>query len=309
MSRLIVASTLLALLTTGARAQDPAAAPGMVLGIDAVALDRNGNVLTDLKRDQVEVWVEGHRIPIDTFIAVTPEDDGARRSVVLLLDDMTLSATGVARAKDVARRFVNRLAPGDQMTIIGLNGDATRSTDDRGALLRRIGAYNVRGAAMLRPGDLSAHVLTTLASISHQVAEAPARRRLIVAIGSGWVFDTPVPPASGGRDVRTEWTAAVRAMARANVTLYVIDPGGVGASRVGGGSSGFARETGGHAFTNTNDIDGAVARIMREAVSYYILRIAHPPMFRSAPLREVEVRLLRRGATIRARRYLAGPPG
>jgi hypothetical protein len=45
---------------------------------------------------------------------------------------------------------------------------------------------------------------------------------------------------------------------------------------------------------------------MEEAGTYYILGIADPPMFRNAPLREVDVRVKRRGVTVRARRAIAG---
>ena len=308
MSRLALALLVLAALAAGVPAQDPSAGVSQrVLEIDAVPLDRDGNVLTDIRRDEVEVWIEHYRIPIETFIAITPDDERARRSVVLLLDDITIHPSDAARVRDVARRFVNRLGPADQMAIIGLNGAASRSTSDRAELLRSIDAYNPVATGPIRPDDLSAHVLTALTSISRQVTESPARRRTIVAIGPGWLFDTPIPPPSVGRDVRAEWTEAVRAMALANVTLYVIDPGGVGASRVSGGENGFARETGGYSFSNTNDMDRAAERIMHEAVSYYILRIADPPMFRKDVLRGVDVRILRRSATIRAARYLAGP--
>jgi VWFA-related protein len=301
---------LLAVLTTGSAAQDPGASnPRRLIDIDAVPLDRNGNVLSDLKRDEVEVWVEHYRIPIETFIAITPGDERARRSIVLLLDDMTVNPATAVRVREVARRFISRLAPGDQMAIVGLSGDMTRSTDDQAGLLRTIQSYNLRATAQMRPDDMSVHVLTTLTALSRQLAESSARRHTVVAIGTGWLFDTPIPPPSLGRDLRKEWTEAVRALGLAHVTLFVIDPRGVGASQVSGGESGFARETGGYAFTNTNDVDRVVERIMNEAVSYYILRIADPGIFRKSPLRALEVRILRRGATIRAARYLPGPPG
>jgi len=307
MTRLVVALSLLGALFAGAPQDSPTPAQARLLEIDAVPLDHRGNVLTDLRHDEVEVWIEHYRVPIETFIAITPGDERARRSIVLLLDDITVHPSNAARVRDVARRFVQKLEPGDQMAIIGLDGDASRSTDDRAALLRSVDAYNPGATAPMRPDELSSHVLTTFTSISRQIAESPARRRTIVAIGAGWLFDTPVPPPSVGRDVRQEWTEAVRAMALANVTLYVIDPGGVGGSRVSGGENGFARETGGYSFSNTNDMDRAAERVMREAVSYYILRVADPPMFRKEVLRGVEVRILRRGATIRAARYLPGP--
>jgi VWFA-related protein len=294
--------------TIGASAQDPprSFAPVPLVEIDAVVVDGKGNFVDDVRPEEIEVWIERHRIPLESLKIVRAGDEGNRRSVVLLLDDITMNPSGVVRARDAAKRFVTRLGPGDQMAIVTLNGDSTKSTDDRATLLRSIDAYNPRAAAAMRPDDLSAHFLNTLTAISRQVAEAGARRRTIVAIGPAWLFDTPIPPPSVGRDVRKEWTEAVRTMARNNVTLYVIDPGGVGASRVTSGTNGFARETGGMAFSNTNDVDRAAVRILRDAVAYYTVRVVDPPMFKTADLRMVDVRVLRRGLTVFAPRFLAG---
>ena len=147
-----------------------------------------------------------------------------------------------------------------------------------------------------------------LTAIARQAAELPGHRRTVVAIGSGWVFHTPIPPPTVARDLRDEWTTAMRSMALANVTLYVIDPSGVGGAPSMSGAIGMARETGGHAFLNTNDVNGAVDRIMREAVSYYILRFEDPPFFRTAPLRKLDVRAKRRDLTVRARQLIPGTP-
>jgi hypothetical protein len=86
----------------------------------------------------------------------------------------------------------------------------------------------------------------------------------------------------------------------------VVDPAGLGMSRTFSGSSGFARETGGYTFANTNDVDGAAERIMREAGYYYVIQITDPPVGRKADLRELDVRVLRRGITVRARRAIPG---
>jgi VWFA-related protein len=140
------------------------------------------------------------------------------------------------------------------------------------------------------------------------LSEASEGRKAVVAIGAGWLFDTPIQPQTISRDLRPEWVDAMRAAASAHVSLYVIDPAGVGMRPADAGSSGFARETGGHAFLNTNDINGAVDRILRELDTYYVLSAQDPPVGRKADLREVEVKVLRRGVTVRARRGIPPAP-
>ena len=289
-------------------APQPPAKTGRVLEVDVVALDRSGMPIEDLRRDEIEVWIGGLRIPTETFIKVSPTDDPerAKRTIVLLLDDVTLNPIGVSRAREVARRFVNRLPPGEHMVVMTLTGGGGKASSDRSELLRAVDAYNVRASAFMRPDDLSAHVLTTVTSISRQVAEAPGRRKALVAIGAAWLFDTPVPPPNSARPVEKELTEALRAMAAANVTLYVVDPGGVGMSPVLSGGNGFARDTGGYAFTNSNDAHSAVDRIMRETSTYYIVRVEDPPVFRTHELRDLEVRTKRRGVSLRTRRAIIG---
>ena len=67
----------------------------------------------------------------------------------------------------------------------------------------------------------------------------------------------------------------MRAMGSANASLYVIDPVGLGVAPgpFFGGDSGFANETGGYAFVNTNDFRGAADRIWQESSSYYMLGV------------------------------------
>lgn len=297
-------STLIALTLAAALGQTPA----KLIELDAVAVDRQGGAVTDLKPGDIEVWLEQYRLPLESMTVLSHEDPRRRRTIVLLLDDITITPDLLPRARNVASRFIEALEPGDQMTIATLTGGGTGSTGDRARLRQALGRFGLRANAPLRPEELAAHVLTTYTAISRQVAELPGHRRTIVGIGSGWVFDTPIPHAAGGRNLREEWTTAVRAMAFSNAALYVIDPGGVGTTRAAAGTSGMARESGGFAFLNTNDLDGAVDRIMAEAVSYYILRIADPPFFRAAPLRKVDVRTTRRDVTIRARALIPGHP-
>lgn len=308
MRRTVVALALLASASSTGASQSSASRPsGPPIEIDAVFVDKHGAPVRDISRDEVEVWIAGLRVPLDKFIAVTPEDaERSRRSIVLLLDDITLDPSLAPRVREAARRMVQRLGPGDQMAIIALSGDASKSTDDKAALLTLVERFNIRATGILRREDLGEQVLKTVSQVSQQLTESGGRRRTIVGMGSGWVFDTPLPPPMAGRELGPEWIEAMRAMSAANVTLYVIDPGGIGRTRLPAGDAGFARESGGFAFLNTNSVTAAADQIMSEASTYYILGVTDPPMFRSAPLREVQVRVKRAGVTARARRALSG---
>jgi VWFA-related protein len=303
--------TSLALIgALGAGAQLPQLVPprgAEHLLIDVVAVDRKGMPVSDLRPGELEVWINGHRVPIESVSVVGPSaDDGGGRSLVVILDDITLQPAVVPRAREAARQLVERMSPNDRMAIVMLNGGSVEATSERDRLLRSIDAYHVRASGVVRLDVLSQHVLETIASLSRQLAETSERKKTIVAIGAPWLFDTPIPPPTVAGDLRREWTDAMRAMAVAHVSLYVIDPSGVGRSPIAGGSSGFAGETGGYAFTNTNDLKGAADRVMREAADYYVIDVLDPPVGRQADLRELDVRVLRRGVSIQARRAIPG---
>jgi VWFA-related protein len=291
----LATAALLAVVQTSAR-----------LTIDFVALDRNGLPVTDLKPSDVEVWIGQFRVPIETLKLVTPEtDERGGRLIVLLLDDVTLRPDVMGRVHEAGRRLVTRMGAGDRMAVLTLSGSNTESTDDRARLLRAIDSYSVQASAVTRSDVQGRHLLETLASISEQLVEAPGRRKTIVGIGPVW-FDRPIPPPVEGQDLLPEWVHAMRQMAFSNVNFYVIDPQGVGTTTVDGGQEGFARETGGHAFLNTNDLNAAADRIMRESATYYLVDVPDPPVGGRSDLRALNLKSLRKGVAVRARHAIPG---
>jgi VWFA-related protein len=277
-----------------------------VLEIKAVSFDKRGHPVTDLKREDLEVWSNGRRIPIQTIASVGPAaGDRAGRLIVLLLDDLTVDFRMAPRVRDVARRFIDRMMPEDRMAVVLLRGALLDITSDPVKLRQRVESYT-QSIAQLPIERLGPQVLTTIGGLARDLMEAPEPRKAIVAVGSGWVFDTPVPPPQVGREVRREWLDAVRAMATADVTFYVIDPGGIGATAAASGRDGFARDAGGHAFVNTNDLAGAVDRVLRERDHYYVIGVADPPFGKNAEIRDLDLRSLRRDVTVRARRVIPG---
>ncbi len=304
MTRLVLACALLAATAPAGQVAQGTIVPPVI--IDAVALDDSGRPVADLSPKDLEVWISGYRVPIDTLTPVRPDSERVGRSVVLILDDVTLPPIVAARVKDIARRFVDRLLPGDEMGVMTFDGGSTELTGDRTRLSGMIDDYAVRASGVRRIDALGEQVLSTATSIARHLTRPQDRRKTIVAIGAAQLFDTPLPPPQFGRELKKEWVDAMRAMAFANVDFYVIDPSGVGMSPMLAGADGFARETGGVAFVNTNDFNGAVDRVLRDAANYYIIEVADPPVRRRADLRELEIRVLRRGVTVRARRVIPG---
>jgi VWFA-related protein len=278
-----------------------------MLTIDFVALDKNGMPVPDLKPSELEVWIGQFRAPVQRMTVVTPEaDERGGRVIILLLDDMTLRLESMPLAREAAHLFVTKMGANDRMAVLTMTGSEMPTTDDRAKLSRAIDAYSVRATAVMRSDTLGRHVLDTLANVSASLIEAPGRRKTIVAIGSGWLFDRPLPPPQAGHDLFPEWVRAMRQMALSHVNLYVIDPSGVGMSRVDGGQEGFARETGGQLFQNTNDLRGTVDRILRESASFYLVDVPDPPVGEKADLRPLELKSLRKGVTLRARHAIGG---
>jgi VWFA-related protein len=279
------------------------------LWIDAVFVDGKGNVVTDVQRDEVEVWIGHFLTPIEDFISVTPANDAGRggRFIVLLLDDITTPLDQVPRVRDVARHIVSRMEPDDHVAIVTLNGSAMESTGDRTPLMRAIESYNVRATGVIRPDDLGAHVLETMTFLAEQLDKAGDQRKTILAIGRSDFFDRPIPPPRNGRDLKPEWMAAMRAMALANASLYVID-----SSMVGGrflpdtGDVGFAHATGGAAYIGLNDLNGAADKVLAEASNYYLIGVKAPPVGKTADLRELQIKVKRRGVTVRAHEAVSG---
>ena len=306
MIRLLLPLVLIALDPVPGLTQAPSERGAGRIHIDAVAVDKNGLPVMDLKPAEVEVWIGHFRVPIESFTVVTPAADPSGRLTVLMLDDVTMGPQLIPRVREAAKRFVSSMRPGDRMAIVTLDGSSMESTNDSAKLLRMIDSYAARSAGMMPMDRLGEHVLKNLAALSRQMVEAGGQRKTIVAIGSGWLFDRPIPPAGIAIDPRKDWIAAMQAMAVANVNLYVIDPRGLGATRADSGANGFARETGGFAFLAQNDLVGAADKIMREAANYYMLGVGDPPVGRGADLREVDVKVLRKGITIRARHLITG---
>src|SRR3954465_4441585 len=206
------ASTLIVLAMLGAspplQQSQVEPRPGRLL-IDAVVTDTHGIPVLDVRPSELEVWIVGYRIPIETLTIVQPTTGvPTGRSIVLLLDDIHVDNAVIPRARDAARQFVNALLPDDRVAVVTLSGASMEPTSDRARLLQRVDAYAPRAWGVERLDTMGAHVLGTISALSRALGRTIDQRKALVALGPAALFDTPIPPPTAGRDLRQEWASA-----------------------------------------------------------------------------------------------------
>lgn len=106
-----------------------------IVPIDVTVLDRDGHVVTNLQRDDFEVYDEGRRQALTVF------DNGLRPiTVVIMLDRSASVRAQFGRVKDAAEAFVDKLLPGDRVRIGSFANDIRIDpeafTDDRDEMRR-----------------------------------------------------------------------------------------------------------------------------------------------------------------------------
>jgi len=134
-----------------------------------------------------------------------------------------------------------------------------------------------------------------------------------------------------GQDNQVELRSAINSAVRANVAIYAVDtrglqavvPGGDARQASGRGQALFsgrgvqqqfeqlassqdtlttlAADTGGRAFTDTNDFGEAFARVQRDMSAYYLLGYSSTNAAKDGRFRRIEVRVKRNGLRVEAR--------
>lgn len=176
--------------------------------------------------------------------------------------------------------------------------------------------------------------LRTLKNLADYMAGMRGRRKAVVYFSEGINYDVTNPIAnSHATDVQREIRDLVAAATRANVNIYSVDPRGVtsgmdDAIEIGSfptdnsiSTSDLANElrleqdslrvvadeTGGFAVLNQNDFRGGFSRILEDNSSYYVLGYYPTNDKRDGRFRNVQVKLLKPGLRVRARRGYVAP--
>jgi VWFA-related protein len=135
-------------------------------------------------------------------------------------------------------------------------------------------------------------------------------RKSIVLVSEGFAMEDE----TGHRKGRSDALGALTDLAnRASVVIYSVDPSGLSAMVSSGvaafgraGLAGLANDTGGLLLADTNDLSGAIARVLDDQRGYYLIGYTPEP---SSPRRKgeasyhvIRVSTRRRGLRVRSRR-------
>jgi VWFA-related protein len=272
--------------------------------LDAVVIDDSGRAVTGLRQEDFQVREDGRPVELKTFDAVIDTGAGGRgvaRSIVLLLDDSGIGAGNTLTIQSIARMFVARMAAQDEFSVVRLNNRRDEAFGDRLEALMRISEYK-SDALPFFGRETVENALKVFARVSRTLEAIEQRRKALVCVGVPAVCSM-MEPASRSSVLSRYWVDAMGAMARANTSLYSLEPNGVsGSSRPVSGS--IADATGGDVFRNTSDITRLIDIVRRDTGNYYLL--GYWPSASKSDLHSIEVKVNKRGLRVRARRYRGG---
>lgn len=261
--------------------------------LDVVVTDKDGKLITDLKQDELQIEDDGKKAEIKGFTAVTPGSPaGNGRVAVVLLDD-TMPAQGTEAIQQLSAMVVQGTPPGAKVSVVRVHGtDDPRAFDPKSVEAQILGykAGGVPYSSRQSPMDF----LDQVAKLADGLNEPSARRKAIVCVGQ---------PGLCAMQARTDkasdwknWTAAINALGRNNVSMYSLVP----QQMRPGTSDGTIVDTSGGTVFPSGTFANAAERIWSELGSHYMVEYA-PASTAKKEVRAVNVKTTRKDAVIHTR--------
>jgi VWFA-related protein len=263
-------------------------------------LDKQSQPIHGLTQQDFQIKEDGQRVEVKTFAAITAGgstrfDDG--RSVALLMDDTGIPITGTHPMRSIAQVMLSPARVGDNASVVRLSKSSDEAFGDQATALARIDGYH-GGVIPFSRRDSGEYALKVVAKMARALELIEHRRKVIICIGIRPVCDVEEPLEGAVSPLWSAWLDAVGATARANVSVYSVDPMGLN-QRSSARGIGLVRLTGGELFANSNDFGPPAAAIWREASSYYLL--GYWPPVSSRQLHSIDVKVARKDTHVRSR--------
>ncbi len=268
-----------------------------VVRLDVTVVDGDGRFVTDLAESDFEVYEDGHRQGLTSFVR-----QELPVTMVLLLDASISVADRMPQAQAASVRFVQSLRPHDEVRVTEFNDRVAvlqDSTSDRDALQAAINRISAAGSTALYNA-----MYVTLRALPPASHGTQLRRRVIVLVSDGEDTSSLV------------WEEQVLELVRRReATIHVI-----ALNRESDASNRSARllrllsaESGGevHHPASIRDLDSVYSRIGAELRSQYTIGYVSSNPVSDARWRRIELRVRgRKDLQVRHRTgYYAVPGG
>jgi VWFA-related protein len=282
-----------------------------VVQIDAEVTDSKGKHVTNLGAEDFEVFLDRKPQPITNFsyvnldsptvnqaaIASAPNGsvavirpENVRRSMVVLVDDLTLSFQSMHYVRQTLRNFVeHQMQPGDLVAIWQTghaDGVFQQFTFDKHILNAAIDNlhWNIRNENLMAYTPLLP--LATLDRLVDELRETGGRKAVVFLTdgigGLAPVYDSfsGASFGAGGSRAIEEVHRLLDKANRAGVVIHAVDARGL---QAGGGAGPsqvwlqiFAESTGGLCTVNSNGYAEAMQRIEEDQKGYYLIGFRAP---------------------------------
>ena len=263
-----------------------------VVGIGVTVVDRKGDLITDLAKDDFEVYEDGKLQTVRYFARGTERADEASLHLGLLFDTSGSMEQDIGMSRTAAIKFLNALPDAQDMTLVEFDTEvrlARYSQDDFARLVERI-----RG----RKPDGYTALYDALGVYLANAAEMNGRKILVLY--------------SDGGDTRSSasWSDTLDLLKASDATVYVVGFLQHQTQSARSTQSYQLRQvaelTGGQAFfpTTDKDVDAAYDRVLAELGAQYTLGYVSSNTKTDGSWRKVSIKLKRqdlRSAKTRSR--------
>jgi VWFA-related protein len=310
-----------------------------VIQVDTTVTDKNGKIITDLKAEDFEIFENNEKRPI-TFFSFVPvgsatpgklkrenanpalptaslRPEQVRRTIALIVDDLTLDIYDLPLLRRSMRRFVaEQMRDGDLVAIArtgGSIGILEQFTSDRRQLYAAIekikwnplakkisasmsgGVSGHDGIGLHDPdqeGDnhrasmLASQMINGLGELVSGMKRLPGRKSAIMFTEGFKLNATELVGPRRDPRIQAALEKLVDLAARSSVVIYTIDSRGLQADELAvidaakdaqDGMVYLAQQTGGMAILKRNDFNLSIERILDSQKGYYLIGYTPDP--------------------------------
>ncbi len=321
-----------------------------IVQLDVSVFDKDRRPIRGLTKNDFTILENGKPQPIEAVVPVevaepTPPSAAwlrdaplevvtnrreTRRLVAIVMDDAGIGSDHgePVTVRKIANSIVDQLGPDDLVSVVftylgrpqNWTADRSRIRAAIESFVPKVGSSILPGAASVGSSPMQTKILSgrpvvclyrnggclvdTLKNVATVLETAPPGRKILMLISNDGGLRIQDPDQAGyPQDM-------LRALQRANVTVYAFDPRGLTTERFQQETDdlwSIAAATGGFATMHTNAPELRVPNAFHESSSYYLIGLRIADTTRDGRFRRIEVKVNRPGAEVRTRRGYYAP--